>query len=97
MTMLWLCVVQSKSKTLIWLSMGAGVEEQASELLLQPKSDFLVLNNIHFTSTEWRDTLLWRMNKAQKMGELFVMQLTEVTPTCMILPSIKWLNFELCM
>ena len=53
---------------MICLPMGAGVEEKASELLLQPQSDFLLLKNVQFTSREWRDRLLWRIRKAQQSG-----------------------------
>ena len=83
--------MQSQSKTLISLSMSAGLEEQASELLLQPKSDFLLLSDIHFTSEQWRNTLLWKINKAKGMGELEqILTLKKILPDNYVITKSRY-------
>lgn len=57
------------------LAMGAGMEARASELLSQPRSDFLLFTDVQFASQEWKDSLLWRTNKAKKSGTVFYSKL----------------------
>ena len=44
--------------------LSEGVEEGAAKLLTQPKSDVLLLMDLQFTSQQWLDLLLWRVEKA---------------------------------
>lgn len=55
---------------MVSLRVSAGVEEEATKLLLQPKSEILLLMDIQFGSQQWLDLLLWRTEQAAKSGEL---------------------------
>ena len=51
------------------LRVSAGVEEEATKLLLKPKSEVLLLMDIQFGSQHWLDLLLWRTEQAVKSGK----------------------------
>jgi len=51
--------------------MSVGMEEEVSQLLtqLQPRYDLLLLMDIQFSSQQWKDLLLWRIQHALKSGQ----------------------------
>ena len=58
-----------QERNVVSVSVSAGVEEEASKLLCQPKSDVLLLLDVQYGSKQWLDLLLWRTKQAQQSSE----------------------------
>lgn len=52
--------------------MGAGLAGKASDLLMQPKSDGLLLMDVQHGPQEWAELLVWRVRRAVTTGKLQV-------------------------
>ena len=50
--------------------MGAGLAGKASDLLMQPKSDGLLLMDVQHGPEEWAELLVWRVRHAVTTGRL---------------------------
>lgn len=50
--------------------MGANVEEVLTDLLIQPKTDYIIVEDLQYASQPWLELLAMRIIKAMQTGIL---------------------------